>query len=286
MDPPGTNDGDEAYSPSDARSFTPPPPNTKFAQPILDKVSDITIPPNLQEILANVKRQEISKVDSYIPSKPSATFLTTVSSSSNYHSSEKYTSPSRMGGSQNMSNAPHYDKSSKETKSTLSSLSDLDLIRKAEEELAAVAAASPIPSNLPKQSQPSAFMASNYHMMLQGSTNTPPPLMSVPPPITSIPPPMKTVDDINTAYQGMTHMDSVKRMTAEQPKPPGLEDEEFPSFLLTPPMMDGSLINASRSKPIAKSGVVLSVKRKANEDNNSPPKIPRTKSRWGQAPSE
>lgn len=97
LDPPASDECEEAYSPSDTRSFTPPPPPgiSKFTQPILDKVSNITIPPNLQEILANVKRQESSKIDPYLPSKPSATFLTTANSSI-YQNSEKYSSPPSM----------------------------------------------------------------------------------------------------------------------------------------------------------------------------------------------
>ncbi|CAD1472934.1 unnamed protein product, partial [Heterotrigona itama] len=178
LDPPVSDECEEAYSPSDTRSFTPPPPPgiSKLAQPILEKVSNITIPPNLQEILANVKRQESSKVDPYLPSKPSATFLTTANCSI-YQNSEKYPSSavklSLVSGSNKSSNSEkstlespssssssssssHWESVSKEkeNKSTLSSLSDLDLIRKAEEELAAVAAAaatvpSPVPVPLP-----------------------------------------------------------------------------------------------------------------------------------------
>ncbi|XP_008203229.1 uncharacterized protein LOC100679883 isoform X2 [Nasonia vitripennis] len=150
LDPP---DNSEVYSPSDARSFTPPPQGIpKLTQPILDKVSNIMIPPNLQEILANVKRQESTKVDPYLPSKPSATFLTTANSAM-YQNPEKY--------------SPTYSKTSnvntevqssprKETKSTLSSLSDADLCRKAEEELAALAAASAptVASSVPSSQSP------------------------------------------------------------------------------------------------------------------------------------
>lgn len=130
-DPPGVEP--EAYSPGDSRSFTPPPQGLPKLTPILEKVSDITIPPNLQEILANVKRQESSKVDSYLPPKPGATFLTTYKNTESYSST--YTKSASIKSSSDVQSSPR-----KETKSTLSSLSDYDLMKKAEEELAALAA--------------------------------------------------------------------------------------------------------------------------------------------------
>ncbi|XP_011503816.1 PREDICTED: death-inducer obliterator 1 [Ceratosolen solmsi marchali] len=141
LDPPDNGNTIEAYSPLDTRSFTPPPQGiSKFAQPILDKVSNITIPPNLQEILANVKRQENSKLDSYLPSKPSATFLTTVNSTT-YLNSEKYSPTYNKTSSVNRLSL-EMQSTRKEIKSTLSSLSDYDIMKKAEEELAALAASS------------------------------------------------------------------------------------------------------------------------------------------------
>ncbi|XP_035719723.1 uncharacterized protein LOC118440579 isoform X2 [Vespa mandarinia] len=288
LDPPNTKDSEEAYSPSDTRSFTPPPPGiSKFAQPILDKVSDITIPPNLQEILANVKRQESSKVDPYLPSKPSATFLTTVNSTV-YQNSEKYSSPSQAKGPNlgkgNSEKAPFTDAVpqtalSKESKSTLSSLSDLDLIRKAEEELAAVAAASavstvpnvpispitPSGTNLITQTSP---VPSTQCGNLTASPTLHQPMLSPP------------IAHVETSFK--------KTFAPEQPKPPGLEDEDFPAFPSTPPTMDSMSKMMPRSKYAHKSGIVLSVKRKVCEDDSSSPavKTPRTKSRWGQGPSE
>ncbi|KAL2722709.1 death-inducer obliterator 1 isoform X4 [Vespula squamosa] len=287
LDPPNTKDSEEAYSPSDTRSFTPPPPGiSKFAQPILDKVSDITIPPNLQEILANVKRQESSKIDPYLPSKPSATFLTTVNSTI-YQNSEKYSSPSQTKGPHlgraNSEKAAFADVSqtvlSKESKSTLSSLSDLDLIRKAEEELAAVAAASaisnvstvpispitPSGTNLITQTSP---VPSTQCGNLTASPTLHQPMLSPP------------IAHMETSFK--------KTFMPEQPKPPGLEDEDFPAFPSTPPTMDSMSKMMPRSKYAHKSGIVLSVKRKVCEDDNSSPavKTPRTKSRWGQGPSE
>ncbi|XP_058805626.1 death-inducer obliterator 1 isoform X2 [Phymastichus coffea] len=151
LDPPDSNDAGEAYSPSDTRSFTPPPQGIpKLSQPILEKVSNITIPPNLQEILANVKRQESSKVDPYLPSKPGATFLTSNNSSSY---SPTYNRTTTGKSSSDVQSSPR-----KETKSTLSSLSDYDLMKKAEEELAALAAAdaasAPLPMAEPVSSEP------------------------------------------------------------------------------------------------------------------------------------
>lgn len=179
---------EEAYSPSDSRSFTPPPQ----LGPILNNVSDIKIPANLQEILASVKRQEFStKVDPYLPSKPGASFLTTSS----------YVAPPPMARTTSS------DSAKESSKSSLSSMSDLDLIKKAEEELATLSA-----------------------------------------------------------------MDGGSGSYSTEPKPPGLEDEEyvpFPASLPPPPEL---------SSPAR-------VKRKmSDEDSPSPSK--RTKSRWGQPPTE
>ncbi|XP_043496042.1 titin homolog isoform X2 [Polistes fuscatus] len=286
LDPPNSKDSEEAYSPSDTRSFTPPPPGlSKFAQPILDKVSDITIPPNLQEILANVKRQESSKVDPYLPSKPSATFLTTVNSTV-YHSSEKYSSPSQNKGPNlgrtNSEKAAFMDASqtvlSKESKSTLSKLSDLDLIRKAEEELAAVAAASAVPNVPTVPISPVTPSGTNLLTQTPAVTPTQCGNLTASPtihqPILSPP-----IAHIETSFK--------KTFAPEQPKPPGLEDEDFPAFPSTPPTMDTMSKMIPRSKYANKSGIVLSVKRKISEDDSSPAvKTSRTKSRWGQGPSE
>lgn len=130
-DPPGVDP--EAYSPTDSRSFTPPPQGIPKLTPILEKVSDITIPANLQEILANVKRQESTKVDSYLPPKPGATFLTT------YKNTEAY-SPTYTKNASVKSSSEVQSPQRKESKSTLSSLSDYDIMKKAEVELAAMAA--------------------------------------------------------------------------------------------------------------------------------------------------
>ncbi|XP_011308200.1 death-inducer obliterator 1 [Fopius arisanus] len=230
LDPPE----DEAYSPTDARSFTPPP-QTLGKFPILDKVQDITIPANLQEILANVKRQESSKVDPYLPSKPGASFLTPVV-------------PMKI--------EKMYTPTAKETKSTLRSLSDLDLIKKAEEELAAVAAASGA-LDACATSAAGAMEESSF-----GESDT---LEGFSPALTASP---------------------SKTRIFEQPKPPGLEDEDIPVF-------PGSSIplETPRNEPtkfVPKSGVVLSIKRKIVDDGGaiSPPKTPRTKSRWGQGPAD
>ncbi|XP_020293828.1 death-inducer obliterator 1 [Pseudomyrmex gracilis] len=274
LDPPNDSE-EEAYSPTNARSFTPPPPGiSKFAQPILDKVSDITIPPNLQEILANVKRQESSKVDPYLPSKPSATFLPTASTSL-YQNTESY-SPS--------SSKINQLEDSKESKSTLSTLSDLDLIRKAEEELAAVAAATAVASTTPPLPPPLPPLPPS-----SSSSSTPllqsPVLIdtSVPPP-SQVPLPAEPAKEVDTPYK----IDSFKKnITPEQPKPPGLEDEDFPTFPSTIPTTPPTL--ATHSKITPKSGnIVLNVKRKLNDDGRpaSPTKISRTKSRWSQGPSE
>ncbi|XP_029170673.1 uncharacterized protein LOC114940265 isoform X2 [Nylanderia fulva] len=282
LDPP-SNDCEEAYSPSDTRSFTPPPPGiSKFAQPILDKVSDITIPPNLQEILANVKRQESSKVDPYLPSKPSASFLPATGTSLYGSSTERYSpSSSRITQSEKaLSETP------KESKSTLSTLSDLDLIRKAEEELAAVAAAtaaaaaSAIPASSSSSSSPSLLVSPIPNIVLSppsGSMNDAPITQA----LSSLP------SESAEALYKPTPTDSFKKSYApEQPKPPGLEDEDFPIFPSTPPI-DVSKVT-SRSKISPKTGIVLNVKRKLSGDGKSPPsaKLPRTKSRWGQGPSE
>lgn len=312
LDPP--DDCEEAYSPSDARSFTPPPPAgiSKFAQPILDKVSDITIPPNLQEILANVKRQESSKVDPYLPSKPSASFLPGATSiaASLYQNSDKYSPTSRISQSEKALSdgvSPPSTRADvyppRESKSTLSTLSDLDLIRKAEEELAAVAAAT-VPLPVPPASS---LVASS------GTSNliltTPPPSLVTPiggdgpssvPPLSSqqqqqvaLPSLSLSAESSETSktYKPSPTDTSFKKSFApEQPKPPGLEDEDFPLFPSTPPTpMEVS--KATRLKITPKSGIVLSVKRKANDDNGgststSPMKLSRTKSRWGQGPAE
>lgn len=285
LDPP-SNDCEEAYSPSDARSFTPPPPGiTKFAQPILDKVSDITIPPNLQEILANVKRQESSKVDPYLPSKPSASFLPSAGTSLY---TERY-SPS----SSRISQSEKVPEVQKESKSTLSTLSDLDLIRKAEEELAAVAAAtaaataSAIPS-ISTQTSPSSLLPSPVPNLVLASSSigsmNEAPIPSMSQALSSLP-----SEPVLEASYKPTPSDSFKKTFApEQPKPPGLEDEDFPAFPSIPPTIDVSKAVASRSKISPKTGIVLNVKRNLSDDGNSPPpaKVPRTKSRWGQGPSE
>jgi hypothetical protein len=91
--------------------------------------------------LANVKRQESSKIDPYLPSKPSATFLTTVNSAT-YLNSEKYLPTCSKTFSVNRLNLEIQPSTRKETKSTLSLLSDYDIMKKAEEELAALAASS------------------------------------------------------------------------------------------------------------------------------------------------
>ncbi|XP_039308232.1 death-inducer obliterator 1 isoform X2 [Solenopsis invicta] len=276
LDPPA-DDSEEAYSPSNARSFTPPPPISKFAQPILDKVSDITIPPNLQEILANVKRQESSKVDPYLPSKPSASFLPTL-----YQNSERY-SPSPSSRMSQSEKTPL--EVSKENRSTLSTLSDLDLIRKAEEELAAVEAASALPT-LPTSSISSSLPSSLLVL-------TPPAIGSASDaaisPSLQVLPSTEPVLEANKSYKPNSSDSFKKSFTPEQPKPPGLEDEDFPSFPSTPPAMDVSKVaGTSHSKVSPKSGIVLNVKRKLSDDGDSPSpsRIPRTKSRWGQRPSE
>jgi hypothetical protein len=286
LDPP-TNDCEEAYSPSDTRSFTPPPPSniSKFAQPILDKVSDITIPPNLQEILANVKRQESSKVDPYLPSKPSASFLPAAGTASLYQNTSRYSPSSRINQSEKISSDVP-----KENKSTLSSLSDLDLIRKAEEELAA-AAATPSMSVPP----PSLLASPGAGVVLTSSTD-PISSSSITPSsqtLSSISLPSETVLESSIPYKSLP--DSFKKTFApEQPKPPGLEDEDFPAFPSIPPTIDISKEVAtttatptvtSLSKISNKSGIVVNIKRKMN-DNSTPVKVLRTKSRWGQGPSE
>ncbi|XP_057329631.1 uncharacterized protein LOC130670301 isoform X2 [Microplitis mediator] len=250
LDPSDTNDSNEAYSPTDVRSFTPPPQGlAKFAQPILDKVSDITIPPNLQEILANVKRQECSKFDSYLPSKPSASFLTSINSL-NYQKLEKAYTPTAVA---------------KENKSTLRSLSDLDLIKKAEEELAAVAAASV--TSVPKiQSfnpvQPLEVGSSEFSTSSMDSSDTSYPT--------------KVIESVQ-----------INRIS-EQPKPPGLEDEDLPTFPSTPPTSEVSRFMLASQKAIPQTGTALSIKRKVSDDDSSlsPSKTSKVKSRWGQGPSD
>ncbi|KAK0090006.1 hypothetical protein PV325_004139 [Microctonus aethiopoides] len=261
-DPPvnDANDIDEAYSPTDVRSFTPPPPGiSKFTQPILDKVSDITIPSNLQEILANVKRQECSKVDSYLPSKPSASFLTSINAPS-YQKSEK----SIYIGS---ATPP-----AKETKSTLRSLSDLDLIKKAEEELAAVAAAS-ISAIVPNSQTPELPVSEFVNPIITDKLSP-------------------SVDPSDVNHSKIIIDSAPKIRASDQPKPPGVEDEDYPTFPSTPPSMSnvGSKSPRSIQKCLPKSGVVLSVKRKMNDNDDDQtllsPKTARTKSRWGQGPSD
>ncbi|XP_012274490.1 uncharacterized protein LOC105696523 isoform X2 [Orussus abietinus] len=287
LDPPSADDS-EAYSPSDSRSFTPPPQGlSKFAQPILDKVSDITIPPNLQEILANVKRQESSKVDPYLPAKPSATFLTSVNSAA-YQKPEKHPKPTTPGRSSLEKTT--YDTPpppAKETKSTLRSLSDLDLIKKAEEELAAVAAAAVMRN-------PSPSISTNVPQLprVPAAPILLPPAaaLGVVAPVASFSSPRDSPEK-NLGYQNrdIGIVDSAKRAFAsDQPKPPGLEDEDIPPvFPTTPPTMENVSKSATPAKFVPKSGIVLSVKRKPGDDNGSPvPKAPRTKSRWGQGPSD
>lgn len=212
---------DEAYSPSDCRSFTPPPPGiVKFAQPLLEKVSELTIPPNLQEILANVKRQEVNKLDPYLPPKPGATFLPSASTTSTLPKGGPQLPDKFVPTFLKTSTPPRKDTASRGG-STLSQLSDLDLIKKAEEELAAVAGAS---------------------ITLPDLTKPPPPL-----PVVA----------------------SEEFKSTEQPKPQSLEDDGAK----TPPR-------------VFKSGVVMSVKRKADDVELSPQKCSRKVSRWGQAPND
>lgn len=275
---------EEVYSPSDSRSFTPPPQNvSKFTQPILAQVSDITIPPNLQEILANVKRQESCKVDSYLPSKPSATFLTIVGSMpSMYQKVEKSTyskipMASKIGTSDRSSFASCLKSPLKETcKSTLGSLSDFDLIRKAEEELAAVGAVSISASASP-------VSTTTIQSQVSSTTSADP---AVSPGLSSI---TDLIEEHNSNLPIL--MDSSKKnLASDQPKPPGLEDEDFP-LLFPATMAPSTIVSSSKGavspKFIAKSGVVLCVKRKVNDDGSfsSSTKTPRTKSRWGQGPS-
>ncbi|XP_033330479.2 protein partner of snf isoform X1 [Megalopta genalis] len=317
LDPPISDECEEAYSPPDTRSFTPPPPPiSKFAQPILDKVSNITIPPNLQEILANVKRQESTKVDPYLPSKPSATFLTTVNSAV-YQNTEKYSSASptkiSIGGSNKSStdNKPSLESIShkesvskeKESKSTLSSLSDLDLIKKAEEELAAVAAAASASAAVTATANttiPGSQAAEHTAQPVLSATSTLPTMIgnsnsSMMPLSTSLSTGLTPVGDPSrdtTVYKS-PYPESFKRNLApEQPKPPGLEDEDFPPFPSTPPSVESNAarMTPSRSKFVPKSGIVLSVKRKMNDDSVASScgstKASRIKSRWGQGPSD
>ncbi|XP_034940332.1 death-inducer obliterator 1 isoform X2 [Chelonus insularis] len=244
LDPPGigTSDSNEAYSPTDVRSFTPPPQGlAKFAQPILDKVSDITIPPNLQEILANVKRQETSKVDPYLPTKPGASFLTSANLS-NYQKPDKTYMPTTVA---------------KESKSTLRSLSDLDLIKKAEEELAAVAAASMSSTTVVPITEPLPSPAEVETPTFSSSSSM----------------------DSSEVNYSKSFIDPVQASRiSDQPKPPGLEDEDFPIFPSTPPPFNS----------MPKTGVILNIKRKGDDDTSSlsTAKAPRTKSRWGQGPTD
>lgn len=128
----------EAYSPSGIRSFTPPPQG--LPNPLLEKVSNITIPNNLQEILANIKRQECTKNESgllldstFLPTKPGATFMTLSGASpGNSQDPEKYSPTFTKSSGTSKLNFEE----SKEPRSTLSTLSDDELIRKAAEQFA------------------------------------------------------------------------------------------------------------------------------------------------------
>lgn len=160
----------------------------------------------------------------------------------------------------------------------MSTLSDLDLIRKAEEELAAVAAASAVP-NVPTVPI-SPVTPSGTNLLTQTPAVTPTQCGSltasptIHQPILSPP-----IAHIETSFK--------KTFAPEQPKPPGLEDEDFPAFPSTPPTMETMSKMIPRSKYANKSGIVLNVKRKISEDDSSPAvKTSRTKSRWGQGPSE
>lgn len=215
-------------------------------------------------------------MDPYLPSKPSASFLTSVNSSGYQKSSEKYPTSGIYGRTQIPSEKNVFDNPQpatntvKENKSTLRSLSDLDLIKKAEEELAAVAAAASASS---------------------------------PTVATNIPPSFPTAEILpETSKVGTVEPVTKKILTFDQPKPPGLEDEEFsltfPVATPTTTSMDNSGTKKN-SKFVAKSGVVLSVKRKfgeegssssssnsSNSSTSSPCKTQRTKSRWGQGPGD
>ena len=158
--------------------------------------------------------------------------------------------------------------------STLSSMSELDLIKKAEEQLA---------SEILPPTPPAVY-----------STVLPPPTPAVPPPLPPPPPAVTAASTIlsstdpvdNTVSYPVKVNDSFKTsLASNQPRPPGLEDDEIPSFLSQPTSSEGSSKTALPTKFVPKSGVVLSVKRKLS-DSESPSKSPRTKSRWGQPPSE
>lgn len=214
-------------------------------------------------------------MDPYLPSKPSASFLPTASTSL-YQSTERYSpSSSRISQPEKASS-----ETPKESKSTLSTLSDLDLIRKAEEELAAVAAATA--STVPSTSimPPSSLLSSPGASLVL----TPPPIDAPPSSqiLSSISLTSEPVLEASKPYKLSSPDPFKKSFASEQPKPPGLEDEDFPSFPSAPPVMDAA---ASRTK-ISKSGIVLNVKRKLNDDCTSPTKLSRTKSRWNQGPSE
>ncbi|XP_043471385.1 uncharacterized protein LOC122504370 isoform X2 [Leptopilina heterotoma] len=323
---PETNEGDDAYSPSDTRSFTPPPQGLKFTQPILDKVSDITIPPNLQEILANVKRQETSKIDPYLPSKPSASFLTSVNTSRSTGKSEKYSSFPKGTSSTRFSGEKSSESQSSPVKeiktSTLSSMSELDLIKKAAEQLASET----LPTTPPLVIPPTL-----YPTIVPPPTPVMPPPLPPPPPaattvpmipslpaipivstipivgtlpsivpspvstlvtnqITMVPPPVTETpadnNDKTITYPALIGDALKTSLASNQPRPPGLEEDEVPSFLSpTGKAPESPSKSALPTKFIPKSGVVLSVKRKLNDNDLTPSKIPRTKSsRWGQPP--
>ncbi|KAF7996636.1 hypothetical protein HCN44_002282 [Aphidius gifuensis] len=326
LDPPGLNDYEEAYSPSDnSRSFTPPPPSsssaipsittteniTKLTQPILDKVSDITIPANLQEILANVKRQETTKIDTYLPSKPGASFLTSSFDTSMLNKKiidKKIYTPTS---------------SNKDNTSTLRSLSDMDLIKKAEEELAAVAIAeaaatvstvSSISNNFTTPPPPLPMTLPQLSTALLMSSPPPPlpPLLLPPPSLSLVQNDMQimtmpadilhqsttttttTTTKIFESEENMSYheSDSMDDTVHEQPRPPGVEDDEFDTFSSSTPsniLINNTLTSEGPPLPPA---VLTGVKRKINDDEASPattatpPKAPRTKSRWGQGPTD
>ena len=257
-----------------------------------------------------MKRQENSKVDPYLPSKPSATFLTTANCSI-YQNSEKYSSsavklpvsgsnkPSISEKSTLESPSNHWESISKEreSKSTLSSLSDLDLIRKAEEELAAVAAAAatvPAASGNRVTENSTSSNLSTTTVLSSSIVGTASPSLA-PPASTNLSTAASTADP--STHEGTSYKnpfpESFKRNIApEQPKPPGLEDEDFPPFPSTPPSVVENNVTkttSSHSKFVPKSGIVVNVKRKVNDDAPTtciPSKILRVKSRWGQGPSE
>lgn len=293
----------------------------------MDKVSDITIPPNLQEILANVKRQETSKIDPYLPSKPSASFLTSVNTARTTGKAEKYstfpkgTSLTRFSGEKSSESQSSPVKEIKT--STLSSMSELDLIKKAAEQLASET----LPTTPPLVIPPTL-----YPTIVPPPTPVMPPPLPPPPPaattvpmipslpaipivstipivgtlppivtspvstlvtnqITMVPPPVIDTPADNNDNKTISYPaligDALKTsLASNQPRPPGLEEDEVPSFITpTAKAPESPSKSALPTKFIPKSGVVLSVKRKLNDNDSTPSKIPRTKSsRWGQPP--